>query len=83
MLTKFNATKLAVLYDMCESNFHGYLQTHRDKLRELATKKVYKGKTIIKQCYNTEQLKYMLEHVFKDTPEGYEFNGKTFVKLNE
>lgn len=81
MRTDFTPQKLIKLYKMSESVYHEYLQQHRKKLNELADTRVKSnGKVIRSRRYNTEQLALLLT-VFGDAPEGYEFDGKTFIKL--
>lgn len=81
MFTDYNAKQLASIYKMHISTFQSYLASHRDQLKALGTNRYFRGRLMFRQNYNSEQLKYLIEEVFKDTPEGYEFNGKTLVKV--
>ena len=84
-MTKFNAKLLFQLYGMGQSTFHDYLHAHRAMINELATKRIsYTGKLVqCKSSYNASQLKYLIEKVFGDSPEGYIFDGKTLIKQND
>ena len=84
MLTKFNAGKLAKMYDMSESTFHSYLLPIREELNAVATYRTKKGKKKVKsQNYNSKQLEIIISKALGDSPNGYKFNGDTFVKINE
>ncbi|MBS1635217.1 MAG: hypothetical protein JST26_04785 [Bacteroidetes bacterium] len=80
--TKYNAKSLAAMYNLSYRTFFYYLKPHRKALEELATIREHKGKKIISPTYNSHQLRYIIEMVFKDTPEGYGFNGNYFYKLD-
>jgi hypothetical protein len=82
MLTDLNAKQMRVIYNMCETTYHSYLSGHREILKELATKRVKNGRIVIRRDYNSAQLKYLLEHVFKDTPPGYDFDGETLIPIS-
>ena len=82
MITTINKKKLAQLYNMSDSNISNYLQPHLTELKKLGTKRTNKKEKVIhSQNYNSRQLDYLVKKVFGDSPEGYEFNGKKFIKL--
>ncbi len=85
MLTTFNAKALAQLYKMGYSTFQQYLAPHREQLRKCATKRICSRnkKPIIAQNYNSDQLRLITSEILGDSPEGYEFNGKTLVKMDQ
>lgn len=80
MITTINKSKLADMYKMSLTTLHDYIKPHKDKIRKLGAKRVKNGKIIYAQNYNSKQLNYLVNQVFGDSPEGYEFNGNTFVK---
>lgn len=82
MFTDYNAKQLALIYKMSASTYQSYLVAHRESLKKLGVNRYFRGRLMFRQHYNSEQLKYLIEEVFKDTPEGYEFNGKTLVKVD-
>ncbi len=80
-MTQFNAKILAQLYQVHQSTYHRYLQPYRKQLLALSTIRKTNAKTkVVCRYYNSRQLKFIIEQIMKDTPEGYVFNGKTFVK---
>lgn len=81
MITTINKKKLAELYKISSSTLDNYVRPHNEKIKALGLKRINKnGKVSYSQNYNSNQLKYLIEKVFGDSPEGYNFNGKTFIK---
>lgn len=81
---KINRSILAMLYKISRRTLYDYLLPHEYKLEKMATKRRTKSKRIaVSPHFNSKQLEYIVEHVLKDTPEGYTFNGQTFIPLNE
>lgn len=87
MLTDINAKTLASKYQISETQLHSYLQPYRKELAALKVRRKYKkdGKIIIRtlQNFNSEALHFIVFTVLGDTPEGFEWNGKTLVELKE
>lgn len=81
-ITGIGPKQLANAYKMSNTTFHSYLLNHRDHLNMLATTRKCKGKNVKSRSYNSDQLEYIINKIFGDTPEGYDFNGKTLIKIN-
>lgn len=83
MNTKLNAKSLQIIYGMSESNYFSALQPHQKQLHKLAHyRQSKKGGVIKRQNYNVQQLEYIVNKIL-DTPYGYEYNGKTLIKMAE
>ena len=81
MITSINKNILASMYRMSLSTFDLYIQPHRLKIKKIGTKRRNdKGGLSYAQNYNSKQLKLIIK-ILGDTPEGYDFNGKTFIKV--
>ncbi len=83
MNSGIGAKQLIDMYNISSSTFHAYLAPHRDKLRELGTKRLdVNGNEVLARNYNPRQLKFIVETIFGDSPEGYEFDGRILKKLS-
>ena len=83
-MSKINKKKIAELYQVCAGTITYYFSEHLPKLRELATTRKRKdGKIVVRRDYNSKQLGYIVNEIMKDTPEGYDFDGKTFIRVKE
>ncbi len=81
MITTINKKALAALYNMSSTTLYSYMRDHNDKIKALGqNRKKNNGRTIHSRSFNSKQLKYIIENVMGDSPEGYEFNGQTLVK---
>jgi hypothetical protein len=86
MLTTIHIKQLAIIYDMAESTMHEYLQPHKEKLKELATKyfNAKRKREVVRKQLNSDQLQYIITNVFKGhEPIGYKFDGNTLVKTTD
>ena len=70
------------MYKMSLTTLDTYLKPHREEIKERGAKrKDKKGKIIYSQNFNSKQLEYLVNKIMGDSPEGYEFDGKTFIKV--
>ncbi len=83
-MTNINKTKIGKLYNLSPRTITGYFSKHLRELRALATVRTLKdGRVCVCQFYNPKQLQFIIDVIMKDTPEGYSFNGKTFVRIDD
>lgn len=81
MLTSINKDILMSMYKMSKTTFDRYYLPNRLKIKKIGSKyRNEKGKFSYSQNFNSEQLKLIMK-IIGDSPEGYDFNGKTFIKV--
>ena len=85
MLTNINAKTLIGYYQLRSTQYHNYLQPHREQLRALATKRfdLKLQREVARRDYNTEQLKYIIEVIFQGAPIGWEWDGQQLKKSSD
>jgi len=83
-MKKINKKQLASMYNMSRTTLTVYLSEHLHTLRKLATtSQTGSGRTIVKRDLNSAQLACIVEVILNYTPDGYEFDGTSFVALKE